>query len=110
MNYDRQVFLESAIVALSAPARTKSVALALAWLSRVDSPVTNYSVSRITALTGLSRATVQRALRDLERLGFLSDVSYTVRETTATLSKPVVLPLATAAPEIPFFAPSLRPK
>jgi hypothetical protein len=88
VTYNRQSYLERALKSLDVSAKSKSVALALAFRSEFNAPSVPYSVPVLVSLTGLHRATVQRALRELEEAGFIRDVTMHGRKTVATINAP----------------------
>ena len=100
MTFNRQSFLASALKALETSAKARSVALALAFVSDFDGPSVRYSVPTLQRLTGLSRASVQRALRELEEAGFLAGVASTGRITVARLQAVEACRIVSPAPSL----------
>lgn len=86
MTFNRQSFLDSAYKSLKCSVKARAVALALGHMSDFAAPSVPYSVPALQDYTGLSRASVQRALRELEQCGFLVDPVTTGRTTRARLA------------------------
>lgn len=86
MSYTRQSYLEAVMrETYAATSKARAVLLALMWRSDFDGPTVSYTVNGLIKMTGLHRATVQRALRELEALGVLGQVQHLGRKTVATI-------------------------